>query len=204
LTTFLLVRHATSDTVGREIAGRRPGVHLNPAGRRQAERLADRVARVARAIDAIYTSPLERARETAAPLAERLGLAPRELIEVNEIDFGEWTGRTFAELQADPRWGAWNAFRSRWRAPGGETIVEVQARMVGAIAALCGRHPGREVVVVSHGDPLKTVLAHFAGAPLDFLPRIELSPASLSVLTITEDRARILGINDTGEIAVGA
>lgn len=194
MTTFLLIRHATCPPVGRALAGRAPGVHLDEAGRGQAARLAERLAAVP--VAALYSSPLERARETAAPLAARLGLPVCDAPGAMEIDFGEWTGRTLDELACDPRWGPFNAFRGGTRIPGGELLIEAQARIVAELERLRARHPEAVVAVVSHADVIRAALCHYAGIPLDLMLRIEIACASVSVVEVTPHGARILRLND--------
>ena len=120
MTTYLLIRHALCDPVGQTITGRTPGVSLNPAGRQQAETLASRLAGLP--IVAVYSSPLERALQTAQPIAERRGLSVQQLEGLNEIDFGEWTGKTLAELKPVSEWQSFNSYRSGSRIPGRATI----------------------------------------------------------------------------------
>lgn len=195
MTTFLLVRHATTDPVGRWLAGRAPGVHLNLEGRAQARWLAERLA--GSPVAAVYSSPLERARETAAALAERAGLPVATCDALTEIDVGEWTGCTFATLASDDRWHRFNTFRSGTRPPGGETMQEVQTRAVTALLALAEHYgAGVVVAVVSHADVIKGVVAHVAGIPLDLAHRLEIATASVSVVTITPDGARLVRLND--------
>ncbi|HEU4565735.1 MAG TPA: histidine phosphatase family protein, partial [Gemmatimonadaceae bacterium] len=172
--------------------------HLAADGRRQAARLAERLAGLP--IAALYSSPVERARETAAPLAARLGLPVCDAPGAVEIDFGEWTGRTFEELARDPRWGPFNGFRSATRIPGGELIVETQARVVVELERLRERHPDAVVAVVSHADVIRAALCHYAGIPLDLMLRLEIACASVSVLEVTPYGARILRLNDDGEV----
>jgi probable phosphomutase (TIGR03848 family) len=198
MTTFLLVRHAATDLVGRTIAGWMPGVHLNQEGRAQAERLAGRLTHVP--IAAVYSSPLERARETAAPLATRLGLQVQIREGIGEIHFGEWTGRDFRGLAQVPKWRQFNLLRGSTRIPGGEFMLGVQARMVAELERLRERHPGDVVAVVSHGDVIKAAVGHYAGIPLDLLQRVEISPASVSVVAVNDYGPQILRINDTGEL----
>ena len=195
MATFLLIRHAAHDLLGRAIAGRIAGVSLNPEGQAQAERLAEWLARLP--ITAIYSSPLERARETALPLAGRLRLQIRIAPELDEIDFGEWTGRTFPELAAIPRWDRFNSFRSGTRIPGGELMLEAQVRIVGLIERLREDHPGGLVALVSHGDVIKAALLYYLGAPLDLFMRLEISPASVSEIEVSEYGPRVLRVNDT-------
>lgn len=140
MTTFLLIRHGTIDLLGHTLAGHAPDVHLNARGKVEAERLAERIAHLP--LSAIYTSPLERAQETAWPLAARFGLDLRISAGLDEIDFGDWTRRTFAELEPLPEWQRWNSARSEARAPGGESMGEVQSRVVAAIERLARLHEG--------------------------------------------------------------
>jgi broad specificity phosphatase PhoE len=193
MTTFYLVRHGSNDFFSHTLVGRRPGVHLNEAGRREADDLATALA--PEKIQQIFTSPLERCRETAAPMARKFGLEARVSEALIEVEFGEWTGRTFVELDALESWKQWNAFRSGGRAPGGETMLEVQSRMVGLIATLRREFSGQRIALVSHGDPLRAVLLYFLGTPLEFIRRIELSPASVTVLTVTDWDAQIQCLN---------
>ena len=197
MTTFLLIRHAACDPVGASIAGWAPGIHLNEQGRAQGERLAARLA--GPPVTAVYTSPLERARETAAPLAARLGLGVHIEEGLGEIRFGEWTGRTLEELSALPEWRRFNSFRSGTRVPGGELLLEVQTRAVAALDRLRARHPGEMIALISHGDVLKAVIGHYAGIPIDLLERLEIDPASVSVVAVHDWGARLLRLNDTGE-----
>lgn len=193
MSVFLLIRHGYNDVLGRRITGRLPGVDLNARGRAQAEALAERLADYG--IDHVFSSPLERARQTAEPLAHRIGI-PMQISEaINEIAFGTWEGKTLEELAAYPGWQNFNRVRSTTRPPGGELMSEVQARMVGEIEDLRHRYPKAVIALVSHGDPIKAALAHYAGLPLDFLPRLEVSPASVSVLSAEDWGPSVLGIN---------
>jgi probable phosphomutase (TIGR03848 family) len=194
MTTYLLIRHALCDSVGRTIAGRAPGVSLNADGRHQAEALASRLADLP--IVAVYSSPLERAVETARPIAERKGLPVQPLEGLNEIDFGEWTGRTLAELNPVPEWQGFNSYRSGSRIPAGETMLEVLTRTLEEFERLQRIHsPGSLVAVVSHADVLRAAIAHFLGMPLDWLLRLELGPASVSIVELQSYGPRLLLLN---------
>lgn len=193
---LLLIRHATTAEVGRVLTGWTPGVHLDEEGRAQAERLADRLEGVP--LRAIYTSPIERAVETAAAVACRHGLAPVPREGLGEIRLGEWTGRRFEPMDEQAEWRRFNSFRTGARPPGGEWMIEVQARIVLEIQRLFGDHPDEIVAVVSHGDPIKAVLFHYGGVSLDLMMRWEIAPASVSVLDLHLWGARILAANDTG------
>jgi probable phosphomutase (TIGR03848 family) len=198
MTTYLLIRHGDNDAIGRTMAGWTPGLHINARGREQACRLAERLAQVH--LDAILSSPLERARETAAPIAERLGLRLEIREEIGELHLGEWTGRTLDELRKDPLWKLFNQHRGIGRIPGGETMIEVQSRMLDVVLELHGRYPEGTVALVSHADPIRAILCYFMGVPLDMIHRIEAAPASVSVATLAEWRPRVLRMNDTGEL----
>lgn len=190
-----LVRHAMCDGVGTALCGRAPGLSLNVEGRDQAAALAERLRD--EELHAIYCSPLERARETAEAIA-----APHQLpvcVEpgLNEIDFGEWTGRTMSDLQQLPRWRAFNERRSATRVPGGELMLEVQARMVAAIDSLRERHPWGRVLAVSHGDVIKAALAHYLRISLDHILCFEIDPASISTLEVGSSGTRVNRVNDS-------
>jgi broad specificity phosphatase PhoE len=197
MTNFLLIRHAQCNPVGKSIAGRLPGIHLNEAGKGEAERLAHRLDGVALA--GLYSSPLERALETARPIGLRQDLSVKPLEELNEIDFGDWTGRSLAELDHLPDWHRFNSFRSGSRIPGGENMAEVLARALQGIDRLRRSHPDpAEIVgVVSHGDVLRLLIAHALGSSLDLMQRLELSPASLSILELESYGPRLLLLNST-------
>jgi broad specificity phosphatase PhoE len=191
---FFLVRHATHDLVDRVLCGRMAGVSLGEDGRGQARRLAERLAR--ERIAALYTSPLERARETAAPIAERLGLDVQPLEAINEIDLGEWAGKAFSALAADPRWSSWNEARSVSRAPGGESMLEAQARVIAGMEALRAAHPDEGIVLVSHSDVIKAALTYCLGMPIDGYRLLEVSPASISSVAVGDWGAKVMSINE--------
>lgn len=189
MTRFSLVRHGSYDLLDVALGGR--AAHpLNATGRAEAARLA-----AALGGQAVVASPVRRAQETAQPIAAALGLILETDPAFAEIDFAGWTGATFADLRGASGWHDWNAFRSMAQVPGGEAMLAVQARAVAAIARLAAVWPDGEVVVVSHGDVIKAILAHLLGAPLDLLRRIEVGPGSISRVLLTGDDARVLGIN---------
>jgi probable phosphomutase (TIGR03848 family) len=198
MTRFLLIRHGMTDAVGKAIVSWTPGVHLNDAGRAQAEQLPALLDGIP--IDAVYSSPLERARETAAPLAARRGLEVHYREAFGEVRFGDFSGRTIAELDTDAEWRKFTAFRSGIRAPGGELTIEVQARFVSELEKLRGEHREQNIAIVSHADSIKAALAHYLGAPLDLFDRIVVYPASVSVIDIGDAGALIQRINWTASI----
>lgn len=180
MTTFLLVRHAAHDWLGRGLAGRLGNVSLNAQGWLQAEALVGRLD--GRPIHAIYSSPQPRTTQTVAALAGRRRLKVQVMPAFDEIDFGDWTGRDFASLEGDPQWRDWNEHRGSALVPGGEAFAQVQQRAVQGIEQLRQRHPERTVLVVSHADVIKAIAATALGMSLDLLERFEIAPASLSVL----------------------
>jgi probable phosphoglycerate mutase len=193
MTTFALIRHASHGLLGHTMVGRAPGVPLSPDGVREAERLAERLEDSG--VGALYSSPLERARATAAPIAARLRLQVQIADELNEIDFGDWTNRTLTDLHDLEEWRRFNLFRSSSRIPNGEAMMDVQARMLRLIERLCSVHPDLTVALVSHGDVIKATLAHHLGVPLDLFQRIEISPASVSLVRIARYGPEVLLIN---------
>lgn len=195
MTKLLLIRHGTNDLVGKAIAGRAPRVSLNDEGKRQAFALAEGLSN--ERIDRIFSSPLERAFETAEFLAKPRGLNIQISEAFLEVSFGDWTGMSLEALGPLPLWKQWNTFRSACRVPNGETILEVQSRVVRFILDLSHEHNGQTIALCGHADPIKSVIFHFMGAPLDFLNRLEISPASVTTLEIFEDAVRLASINRT-------
>jgi len=193
-TTFFLVRHAAHDRVGSVLCGRMPGVTLGATGMAQADRLSVRFAN--EGVACICTSPLERAVQTAEPIAARIG-QPLETCEaITEIDFGLWSGLTFEDLRDDPRWSSWNSARSVSRPPEGETMLEAQARMVGAMERLRHPHSGRSVILVSHSDVIKAALLYYLGMPVDAYFRFEIEPASISTVVVGDWGSKVLRMNE--------
>ncbi len=198
---ILLVRHGQTPTTGTVLPGRAPGLSLSEAGRRQAEGLAARLERLPR-LAAVYASPLERARETAAPLARARGLAVRVEPGLTDCDAGAWTGVALKELRKRVEWKTVQRHPSGFRFPRGESLVEMQARITGTVAALVARHPGQAVVAVSHGDPIKAAVAHALGSHLDLFQRIAISPASVSAIAYRAEGPVVLTVNSMdGDLA---
>jgi probable phosphomutase (TIGR03848 family) len=193
MTKILLIRHATTDAVGHSLSGRLPGVHLNAAGMEQAEHLADRLGNFNLA--EVYCSPLERAVETAKPLLARLNRSCIIEEAFIELDYGKWTNLSFKEVEDDPQFKLYNTFRSNTRIPGGEMMLQAQARMVSGLEKVAAKHPEQTIAVISHSDMIKSAIAHFAGMHLDLMQRIEISPASVSIVDLYAETARILLLN---------
>ena len=197
-TLLFLVRHGETPTTGMVLPGRTPGLHLSERGQAQAERVADRLAGLA--VDVIYSSPLERARETAEPTAARTGLAVNQDAGLLECDFGDWTGAALAELACLPEWQTVQRTPSAFRFPNGESFAEMQARIVGTLGALCAAHAGGVVVCFSHADPIKAAVAHALGTQLDHFQRIVINPGSVSAISYAEGLSpAVLTVNSTLE-----
>lgn len=193
MTTFYLVRHAEKDGPADLLSGRVPGPGLSAAGHRQAAQLADALAH--EPIGRVISSPLQRARETALPLARSLGVEAEPSEALGDIDYGAWTDRTAKSLEGDAQWQRFHAFRSGQRIPGGEFLADVQARFVREMLRLRFDVPEGGIALVSHSDPIKLAIAHFAGVPLDLFSRFEIDSASLSILVLTGDAVRVVGVN---------
>ena len=197
-TTLLLVRHGQTTTTGKVLPGRARGLHLAAAGRAQAERAAARLATLSN-VGAVYTSPLERTRETAAPIAAALGQRVTVERGLVECDFGAWTGQRLRTLMRKPEWRTIQSAPSRFRFPDGESFVEMQQRIVATVERLAAAHPGEQLVAVSHADPIKALLAHCLGVHLDLFQRIVVSPCSVSAVLLTPGNAPVvLCVNSIG------
>ena len=193
----LLVRHGHTDAVGHRLVGRLPGVALSACGRVQAERLRHRLA--AMPLAAVYSSPLERAMETARPLAADHGLHVTRADGLAECDFGDWTGATFADLEQLASWRRFNTHRSLAEVPGGETALDVQRRIVRTLDTLRRSHAGETIVLVTHQDVIRAALLHCAGASLDFYDRFVIAPGSITTLELNDAGWRIAASNTSAE-----
>jgi len=196
-TLVLLVRHGQTPTTGKLLPGRAPGLHLSDVGRQQAEVAAERLSAL-RKIDAVYASPLERARETAAPIARATG--QRVIIDKGllECDFGDWTGAELSKLMKLPEWTTVQRSPSTFRFPSGESFTEMQTRMVSAIDRLCAKHRGGTIVCVSHADPIKAAVAHAMGTHIDLFQRIVIGTCSVSAIAYSPGGPIVLTVNSTG------
>ena len=196
MTQLLLIRHAQNDYVktGR-LAGWTPQVHLNEKGRAEAEALGQRLAKAR--LTAIYSSPLERAVETAQPLAEHYSHDVQIEDEVGEVRYGDWTGKRLRQLTRTRLWKVVQQYPSGARFPGGESLREAQSRVLSALERLTEAHPGGRVAIVAHADIIKLAVAHFAGMPLDMYQRLIIAPASLSIIWLGRMGPRIVLMNDT-------
>jgi probable phosphomutase (TIGR03848 family) len=199
---LLLIRHGINDYIqaGR-LPGRLPGIHLNENGRAVTKSLADRLSNIP--IRAIYSSPLERAMETAELIAQphKIEITPRE--GLIEIDIGEWQGLRLSNLKRSRSWRSVLNSPSRFRFPGGESFSEAQQRICQEIEFLSKQHGSRELVIcVSHGDPIRLAVAYYVGMPLDLFQRLHVAPASITALCIDQIETRLLFLNNEVSISL--
>jgi probable phosphoglycerate mutase len=194
---FVLVRHGQTPTTGKVLPGRAPGLHLADTGQAQAQAAADRIAALGQ-VDAIYASPLERARETAAPIGKARGLKVHVDKGLLECDFGDWTGSELKKLMKLPEWNTVQRAPSTFRFPGGESFTEMQGRMVTTLDRLRAAHAGGVVVCVSHADPIKAAVAHAMGTHIDLFQRIVISPCSITAIAYSAGGPVVLTVNSTG------
>jgi probable phosphoglycerate mutase len=199
-TLVLLVRHGTTPTTGQLLPGQAAGLHLAPKGQAQAEVAAQRIAALTRKPVAVYASPLERTRETAAPIARALGLRVRTAPGLIEADVGEWTEQRLARLYKTKEWPAVHRWPAGFRFPGGESFGEMSLRSFEAVLDLVAEHPGQTVVAVSHADPIKAVVAAAAGVPLDLMQRLVISPCSITAILFSSGGPIVLSVNSTGAL----
>jgi probable phosphoglycerate mutase len=194
MTWFYLIRHGSHDWLEKGIAGWQPGIHLSDRGREEVKKLADTLTNVS--IDLIYSSPLERTMETAEIIADRLKLHPIHVSEaIGEVHYGDWTGLTFEEIRSSKEWSAYNKHRSGTCIPNGEFAIDVQRRMISELLRLRDAHPDKKIAIVGHGDPLRLAILHFLGMPIDNIWRIDLNPASVSLVESGKDYARLKFLN---------
>ncbi len=189
----LLIRHAHNPSIDRYLAGRAPYLHLDDRGREQVARLAEALRPVPLA--AVISSPLERALETAAPIAATHGLTVTTRRDIVEYDCGAWTGSTFEQLGADPSWRSFNAARSLTAAPNGELMLTVQQRIVSALLDLRREYGSATIALVSHGDVIRAAIMYFLGIPIDFVHRFDVAPASVSVVDLDDVAVRVVQVN---------
>ncbi|HUQ63176.1 MAG TPA: MSMEG_4193 family putative phosphomutase [Acidimicrobiales bacterium] len=198
-TLVLFVRHGHTPTTGKILPGRARGLHLSEAGESQARAVAGRLADLEK-VGAIYASPLERTKETAGFIAERIGLKVTAERGLLEADIGDWTGRELKSVRKEPAWKVVQRYASGFRFPGGETFLDIQARMVSTVERLRSAHPGETIIAVSHADPIKAVLVHALGAHLDMFQRIAVSPCSVTAVVYGESAPMVLCVNSVGDL----
>lgn len=198
MTTFFFVRHGVTSHTGNKLSGWMPDIHLSDEGRAQAEAVADRLIQVP--FRAVYASPIERTMETAHPIAARHKLEIETDAALGEVDFGRWTNRSFKTLVRTKLWTTVQMFPSGARFPDGETLRGVQSRAVDEIERLRRKHPKHTVCCVSHADVIKLVVAHYLGMHIDLFQRIDIAPASVTVVAVSDTGPRVLSVNATSPV----
>jgi probable phosphoglycerate mutase len=195
MSLILLVRHGENNYVKKNIlAGRLPEVHLNEKGRSQAQAVAEKLKSLP--IKAVYSSPLERAMETAEPLAKALGLEIVQRPGLIELEIGEWQGQPLKSLQKLKAWRKVQGNPSRFRFPGGETFLDTQHRICSELEALAALHQPKEIIAcISHADPIKLAVAYYLGMPLDHFQRLSVSPGSITAIFLGEMGAQLVTLN---------
>jgi probable phosphoglycerate mutase len=195
-TTFFLLRHAAHDDLGSYLAGRSRDVFLGPAGRAQAARLGNRMRR--ESFDAIFSSPRKRAWETAQAVSRACEVQPVTAHDdLDEIDFGSWSGKTFVELDADPAWRHWNRDRNVASTPAGENMANVGGRICECMQELSRLFSGGAIVLVSHADVIKCAICQTLGLSPDGCFRFDIDPASISVVAAGDWGAKVLRLNES-------
>ena len=183
---------------GTRLTGRLPGIHLSEEGVRQAKEVAERLVNLP--VKAVYSSPLERCQETAAPIAERHRVEMHTVDDLAEVDYAQWQGRPYRQLYSLKAWSELQAHPADFRFPGGETIREAQTRGIRATEAIRARHPRTAAVVVSHADMIRLIVAGYLGLGTDLYQRIVIGVASVSVIVLGERVPRLLRIGDSGSL----
>jgi probable phosphomutase (TIGR03848 family) len=196
-TLIIMVRHGKTPSTGKILPGRAKGLHLSDTGKQEALVVAERLSKIKK-VAAIYASPLERARETAAPIAKAL----KQKVIINkgllECDFGDWTGEELAKLMKLPEWSNVQRAPSTFRFPKGESFTEMQTRMVSTLDDLRKKHSGGVVICVSHADPIKAAVAHAMGTHIDLFQRIVISTCSVTAVSYSSFGPVVLTVNSTG------
>lgn len=196
MSSYLFIRHGETDHTGAVLSGRSPRIALNERGRAQAAALPERLKHLPP--DLVCTSPLERCQQTAQVLASAYGLEPRILPELMELDYGRWSGQRHSELSGDLYWQEYNKQRSLYRIPAGELLLEGQVRMLHAVESLQREAPDARIALVGHSDPIKAILGYLLGLPLDFINRLSIAPASVSIATVGAGEPCVQCINVMG------
>ncbi len=192
---ILLIRHGSTEPLGRVLYGRTPDIHLNAEGRREAQVLGQMLQKRFK-LDEVVASPMERTLETAHFIADAQGLDITTEGGLNEIDFGSWMGKSFEELRDRDDWKRYNESRSTTWPPGGESMVEVQARAYRSLDTVIERHrENATVAAVSHGDVVRGLLLLLLGMPIDHIHRLEIAPASVSEVWMGSGQARVINVN---------
>jgi probable phosphomutase (TIGR03848 family) len=193
VTIFYLVRHGVTSHTGHRLSGRMPDIHLSDAGRSEAEVAASSLAKVR--LKSVYSSPMDRCIESARIIADKHGLPARTRRDLAEVEYGTWTNRSLKAVARTKLWSSVQKWPAGTRFPEGESFVEIQSRGVAVLEDLRIRHPKDRICVVSHGDVIRLVMAHYMGIHLDLFQRILVTPSSISVLSVTDSGPLVLTLN---------
>ena len=195
MTVFYFVRHGVTAHTGHKLSGWMPGIHLTDEGRAQAEAAAGMLASVP--FKAIYSSPIDRTMETAAPIARLHGLEIVQAPSLGEVEYGKWSNRTFKTLVRTKLWEKVQRYPSGVRFPEGETLREVQSRAVEEVESIAARHRKQIVCCVSHADVIRLLAAHYLGIHIDLFQRLTVAPASVSVIALNDGRPLVISLNSS-------
>jgi probable phosphoglycerate mutase len=196
MTTFIFIRHGTNDWVKKNrLPGWTAGIHLNAEGHQQAAAVAERLQPIK--LNAIYASHLERAIETAEHIAKPRGMTITIRENLADLKTGEWTGRSVKQVARSKLWQDIQLRPTHTRMPGGESFSELQGRLVMELTAIANTHPKGVVAIVSHADAIKSIVAYYLRLQLDDFQRILISPASITIIHVEKNSARLLRLNDT-------
>jgi broad specificity phosphatase PhoE len=201
-TTVYLVRHAAHELVDHVLVGRNAAVTLSAAGFAQARALGRYFA--GKEVAAVQTSPQPRARQTADAIALSAGLSAEIACNLNELDVGEWTSRSFAELESDPRWRAWNERRASACPPGGESMAAIRRRMLGHLDDMRARYPNGSLVMVSHAEPIRAVILHYLTLSPDEFMSVRIDPACVTTILLRPGAGMIVRSNECMDALLAA
>ena len=194
MTTFLLIRHAAHDAVDLRLVGRLPGFELGEFGRAQAERLAARLG--AANLETVCSSPRTRAQQTAQAIGAQANLPVETVDDLDEVDFGRWSGRLFSQLNDDPSWEAWNRNRAAAATDGGERIIDIQKRICGVIERFGASAQRGAIALVSHAEVIKAAVCRYLGLSFEAVFRFEIAPASITTLELDASGAKLIALNE--------
>ena len=199
---LVLIRHAHSQSnASGVLSGRIPNVHLSAKGLKQAEQLSERLGSFP--VAQLRISPMERCFETISPWLNTYAPKSNSKLEpitdpmINEVDYGDWSGKRLATLSRKKEWKTVQESPSRMYFPGGEGIAAMQARVMKSVHEVASLPDSKVAVFVSHGDVIKSIVASALGMHLDEFQRIIIDPASVSVIEYNSVKPRILLVNDT-------
>ncbi|CAN5573835.1 histidine phosphatase family protein [soil metagenome] len=193
MTVFYLVRHGVTSHTGHRLSGRMPDIHLSDAGMAEAEVAATSLAKVR--LKSIYSSPIDRCIETARTIANHHRVPVRTRVDLAEVEYGSWTNKSLKTVARTKLWSSVQKWPAGTRFPEGESFVEIQSRGVAVLEDLRIRHPRDRICIVSHGDVIRLMMAHYMGIHLDLFQRILVTPASISVLSVTDSGPVVLTLN---------